>query len=92
MNGFINVLKPPGMTSAAVVGFVKRYSGQRAKSFISRLIVQHQQPGTHDAWAAHCVAQGASAAQIKPVHSLDNEQKREFFLRRLSNSTEEVTV
>ena len=61
----------------------KRYSGQRAKSFISRLIVQHQQPGTHDAWAAHCVAQGASAAQVKPVHSLDNAQKREFFLSRL---------
>ncbi len=65
----------------------KRYSGQRAKSFISRLIVQHQQPGTHDAWAARCVAQGASAAQVKPVHSLDNEQKREFFLGRLLNTT-----
>ena len=61
----------------------KRYSGQRAKAFISRLIVQRQQPGTHDAWAAHCVAQGASAAQVKPVHSLDNAQKREFFLSRL---------
>ena len=61
----------------------KRYSGQRAKAFISRLIVQHQQPGTHGAWAAHCVAQGASAAQVKPVHSLDNAQKREFFLSRL---------
>ena len=61
----------------------KRYSAQREKSFISRLIVQHQQSGTHAAWAARCVAQGASAAQIKPVHSLDNEQKREFFLSRL---------
>ena len=66
----------------------KRYSGQRAKSFISRLIVQHQQPGTHDAWAARCVAQGASAAQVKPVHSLDNEQKREFFLSRLFNTSD----
>ncbi|MBR4726471.1 MAG: GH3 auxin-responsive promoter family protein [Clostridia bacterium] len=65
----------------------KRYSGQREKSFISRLAVQRQQPGTHDAWAAHCVAQGASAAQIKPVHSLDNEQKRAFFLSRLMNTT-----
>ena len=61
----------------------KRYSGQRAKSFISRLVVQRQQPGTHEAWAAHCIAQGASAAQVKPVHSLDNAQKREFFLSRL---------
>ena len=61
----------------------KRYPSQRAKAFISRLIVQHQQPGTHDAWAARCVEQGASAAQIKPVHSLDNETKREFFLSRL---------
>ena len=61
----------------------KRYSAQRAKAFISRLVVQRQQRGTHDAWAAHCVAQGASAAQVKPVHSLDNAQKREFFLSRL---------
>ncbi|MBQ7542227.1 MAG: GH3 auxin-responsive promoter family protein [Clostridia bacterium] len=64
----------------------KRYSGQREKSFIGRLVVRRQQPGTHDAWAAHCIAQGASAAQIKPVHSLDNAQKREFFLSRLSDS------
>ena len=24
MNGFLNILKPPGMTSAAVVGYVRR--------------------------------------------------------------------
>ncbi len=29
MDGYINVLKPPGMTSAAVVGCVKRLSGAR---------------------------------------------------------------
>ncbi len=29
MNGFINVLKPPGLTSAAVVGAVKRLTGER---------------------------------------------------------------
>ena len=67
----------------------KRYSGQRAKCFIDRLIVQRQQPGTHDAWAAHCVELGASAAQVKPVHSLDNEQKRAFFLDRIINTQEE---
>ena len=67
----------------------KRYSGQRAKAFIGRLVVRRQQPGTHDAWAAHCVAQGASAAQVKPVHSLDNEQKRAFFLDRIINTQEE---
>ena len=61
----------------------KRYTGQRAKMFIDRMIVQRQQPGTHDAWAAQCVAQGASAAQVKPVHSLDTEQKRDFFLSRI---------
>ena len=61
----------------------KRYSSQRAKSFISRLTVQRQQPGTHDAWAKRCVELGASAAQIKPVHSLDNEAKRSFFLERI---------
>ena len=62
----------------------KRYESQRAKAFISRLVVQHQQPGTHDAWAARCVEQGASAAQIKPVHSLDTDVKREFFLSRIA--------
>lgn len=61
----------------------KRYSTQREKAFIGRLTIRRQQPGTHDAWAAHCIAQGASAAQVKPVHTLDNEQKREFFLSRL---------
>lgn len=29
MNGFLNILKPPGMTSAAVVGAVKRLTGER---------------------------------------------------------------
>lgn len=61
----------------------KRYTGQRQKAFIDRLVVKKQAPGTHDEWAARCVAQGASAAQIKPVHSLDNEAKKEFFLSRL---------
>ncbi len=63
----------------------KRYPGQREKAFISRMIVEKQQPGTHDAWAALCVERGASAAQIKPVHSLDNEEKRNFFLQRIEN-------
>lgn len=61
----------------------KRYPSQRDKAFISRMIIEHQIPGTHDAWAQRCIAQGASAAQVKPVHSLDNEAKREFFLNRL---------
>ena len=62
----------------------KRYESQRAKAFIGRLAVQKQQPGTHDAWAARCIAQGASASQIKPVHSLDTDAKREFFLSKLA--------
>ena len=61
----------------------KRYTSQRAKFFISRLRVQEQRPGTHDAWAERCIAQGASVGQIKPVHSLDNPAKREFFLSRI---------
>ena len=61
----------------------KRYSGQRAKQFIDRMIVQIQAPGTHDAWAERCISLGASAAQIKPVHSLDTEEKRDFFLSRI---------
>ena len=63
----------------------KRYPGQRAKAFIGRMIVQKQQPGTHDAWSALCISRGASAAQIKPVHSLDNEEKRAFFLQRIED-------
>ena len=63
----------------------KRYPGQREKKFISRMIVERQKPGTHDAWAAQCISRGASAAQIKPVHSLDNEEKRNFFLKRIEN-------
>ena len=64
----------------------KRYESQRAKMFIGRLVVQRQTPGTHDAWAARCIEKGASAAQVKPVHSLDNPEKREFFLSRIENS------
>ena len=29
MNGFLNILKPPGMTSAAVVGNVRRLTGEK---------------------------------------------------------------
>lgn len=29
MNGFINILKPPGMTSAGVVGFLRRITGEK---------------------------------------------------------------
>jgi len=61
----------------------KRYESQRAKAFIGRLTVLMQQPGTHDAWAARCIEKGASASQVKPVHSLDNPEKREFFLSRI---------
>ncbi len=61
----------------------KRYTGQRQKAFIDRLIVRRQIPGTHAAWAQRCVDNGASAAQVKPVHSLDTEAKKEFFLSRI---------
>ena len=61
----------------------KRYPSQREKAFISRMIIQKQQPGTHTEWAQRCITLGASAAQIKPVHFIDNENKREFFLSRL---------
>lgn len=61
----------------------KRYTGQRAKHFISRLTVRRQTPGTHDAWAQRCLDLGASAAQLKPVHSLDTAEKRDFFLSRI---------
>ena len=63
----------------------KRYPSQRAKAFIGRMVVRKQTPGTHDAWAAQCIARGASAAQVKPVHSLDNDEKRSFFLQRMED-------
>lgn len=61
----------------------KRYTSQREKAFISKMVIRKQQPGTHSAWAQRCISQGASAAQIKPVHFIDNESKREFFLSRM---------
>ena len=69
----------------------KRYPSQRAKCFISRMIVRQQQPGTHDAWAQLCISRGASAAQIKPVHTLDTPEKRDFFLQRM-NDKETQTI
>ena len=63
----------------------KRYPSQREKGFIGKLAVRRQLPGTHKQWAERCVSLGASAAQIKPVHSLDNEEKKEFFLSRIQN-------
>lgn len=61
----------------------KRYISQRQKAFISRMVIKKQQPGTHGAWAQRCIAQGASMAQVKPVHFIDNDSKREFFLSRI---------
>ncbi|MCR5485794.1 MAG: GH3 auxin-responsive promoter family protein [Clostridiales bacterium] len=63
----------------------KRYESQRAKSFIGRLTVQKLQKGTHAAWAQRCVDLGASAAQIKPVHSLDTPEKKDFYLSKIIN-------
>ena len=70
----------------------KRYPSQRAKAFISRMIVRQQQPGTHDAWAQLCISRGASAAQIKPVHTLDTAEKRDFFLQRMNDKKTQTTV
>ena len=70
----------------------KRYPSQRAKCFISRMIVRQQQPGTHDAWAQLCISRGASAAQIKPVHTLDTQEKRDFFLQRMNDKKTQTTV
>ena len=61
----------------------KRYTTQREKAFIGRLLIRMQEPGTHDEWSKRLIEQGASMAQVKPVHSLDNETKREYFLSRM---------
>ncbi|MCR5042324.1 MAG: GH3 auxin-responsive promoter family protein [Clostridia bacterium] len=63
----------------------KRYTSQREKSFISRMIVVRQKDGTHEAWAKSRVKSGASVSQLKPVHWLDNDEKKEFFLSRLAD-------
>ncbi len=65
--------------------FCKRYPDQRAKYFISRLKLQTQTPGTHEAWREKCTEAGAYRFQVKPVHSLDNDAKREFFLSRIED-------
>ena len=61
----------------------KRYPDQRAKLYIGRLAVQTSVPGTHEAWKKLCADRGAYQFQVKPVHSLDNAAKREFFLSRI---------
>ena len=66
----------------------KRYTSQREKKFIEKMKIYFQEPGTHDEWAKKLISQGASAAQIKPVHSLDNDAKKEFFLSRIQNKGE----
>ena len=70
----------------------KRYPSQREKGFIGRLAVQKQLTGTHKQWAERCVSLGASAAQIKPVHSLDNIEKKEFFLSRIQQNNREAEL
>ena len=38
MDGFINVLKPPGMSSGTVVAIVKRVTGEKAGLSVNRTI------------------------------------------------------
>lgn len=42
-----------------------------------------QKPGTHNEWKKSRVAAGATEDQVKPVHILDTDDKREFFLSRV---------
>lgn len=65
----------------------KRYISQREKGFIGRLTTQKQITGTHKQWAQRCIGLGASPSQIKPVHSLDNEEKKEFFLSKIQTKS-----
>jgi len=64
-------------------GFCKRYPGQREKFYIEKLVVQRQKKGTHEEWIQSRAAKGAFALQVKPVHSLDNDTKKDFFLSRI---------
>ena len=63
--------------------FNKRYGLQREKGYIGKLTVLKQKSGTYDEWVKSRVAQGAYVAQVKPVHILDNELKKSFFLERI---------
>lgn len=40
MNGFLNILKPPGMTSAAVVGRLRRLTGRSESVMPERWILK----------------------------------------------------
>lgn len=60
-----------------------RYIFQKDKHDIGSLVIKYQIPGTHYAWIKYCISKGAFDSQIKPVHTLDNEEKKEFFLHRI---------
>ena len=57
-----------------------RYADMSA--FIGRAVILNQMPGTHAQWREQRLSNGTSAAQYKPVHILNTEEKREFFLSR----------
>lgn len=49
---------------------------------IDQAAILNQQPGTHAQWRELQLRRGTSANQYKPVHVLNTEEKREFFLSR----------
>ena len=60
-----------------------RYGAFREKKEIGDLVIKMQKPGTHEAWRKSRIEKGALPGNIKPVHIIDNEEKKNFFLDKI---------
>lgn len=62
-----------------------QYLYYEGNDLIEPPVILKQQPGTHEEWKQARIEAGASESQVKPVHILDTDDKREFFLSRVVN-------
>lgn len=60
-----------------------QYLYYEGNDLIEPPVLLMQKPGSHEEWKRARVAAGATEDQVKPVHILDTEDKREFFLSRV---------
>lgn len=60
-----------------------QYLYYEGNDLIEPPVILQQRPGTHDAWKEARIEAGATESQVKPVHILDTDDKREFFLSRI---------
>lgn len=57
-----------------------RYNDMSA--YLSQAKILNQVPGTHAQWRELRIRNGMNASQYKPVHILDTDEKRNFFISR----------